>query len=136
MQQIQSPTFRLRVATPEKKIIPIKEAPSTQKSDAPLSLSYKENKEAKALAMLEYRNLLDAWKRFRLQTEGNKIVQSDTKVNRILLQLDEAIASTKKELFSQKTDKWFISLSDDEKTNIISKRSSTLFALMEKEYEH
>ena len=88
------------------------------------------------MAMLEYRNLLDAWKRFRLQTEGNKIVQSDTKVNRILLQLDEAIASTKKELFSQKTDKWFISLSDDEKTNVISKRSSTLFALMEKEYEH
>ena len=86
--------------------------------------------------MLEYRNLLDAWKRFRLQTEGNKIVQSDTKVNRILLQLDEAIASTEKELFSQKTDKWFISLSDDEKTNVISKRSSTLFALMEKEYEH
>ena len=57
MQQIQSPTFRLRVATPEKKIIPIKEAPSAHKSDAPLSLSYKENKEAKALAMLEYRNL-------------------------------------------------------------------------------
>lgn len=136
MQQIQSPTFRLRPAAPEQKIIPIKEARSTQKRDAPLSLSYKENKEAKALAMLEYKNLLDAWKRFRLQTEGNKIVQSDAKVNRIVLELDEAIASMEKELFSQKTDKWFISLSDDDKINVISKRSATLFTLMEKEYEH
>lgn len=88
------------------------------------TLTYTENKEARALAMLEYTDLSNAWKKFRLQIENNRYFEENPGLKTQLLDFDEQILLLEKIYFCPDTDKHWIDLSDEEKTARISKRSS------------
>lgn len=88
------------------------------------TLTYTENKEARALAMLEYAELSNAWKKFRLQIENNRYFKENPGLKTQLLDFDEQILLLEKIYFCPETDKHWIDLSDEEKNAHISKRSS------------
>ena len=88
------------------------------------TLTYTQNKEARALAMLEYAELSNAWKKFRLQIENNRYFKENPGLKTQLLDFDEQILLLEKIYFCLETDKHWIDLSDEEKNARISKRSS------------
>lgn len=125
---VKQKALSLRDDVPKEQPLVVPAAPvslgiGSSESEASIFLTLNEHKESTALAMLEYKELTNAWKTFRLQTENNQFLKIEPGTKNQIAQMDIYLSQLGKTLFAPKTDKWWIDLSDTEKEKLKGKRS-------------